>query len=193
MPESHANTFYDALWHCQYVQKRKLPAALAALSRRGPGSFFRIEMTIQTLPMFTTKDLTVNWCCFYYFVRNNLVSLLEALSARIPFCRFVNIGFSWHFVFFFSFLFFCARPLSLKIAFFPPLSTRLLCLVVAISLVCWLYMCFYVCVPLYVHCTRSKLIKYCSLHSMGAIPLKRSWIVVGLSTNEYQKLIAQRA
>jgi hypothetical protein len=83
--------------------------------------------------------------------------------------------------------------LSLKKAFSPPLSTRLLCLVVALSLVCWLYMCAYVCVPLYVYWTRSQLVKYCSLHSMGAIPLKRSWIVVGLFTNEYQNLIAQRA
>ena len=36
-------------------------------------------------------------------------------------------------------------------AFLPPLSTRLLCLVVSIPPVCWLYICACVCVPLYVH------------------------------------------
>ena len=43
----------------------------------------------------------VDWCCFYYFVRNSLVALLEALCARIPFFRFVNIGVSWRFAPFF--------------------------------------------------------------------------------------------
>ena len=33
-----------------------------------------------------------DWCCFYYFVRNSLVALLEALCARIVSFRFVNIG-----------------------------------------------------------------------------------------------------
>jgi len=54
-----------------------------------------------------------------------------------------------------SFLFgiyFCVCKVSNKAAaFLPPLSTRLLRLVVAIPLVCWLYMCACVCVPLYVH------------------------------------------
>jgi len=60
------------------------------------------------------------------------------------FLRFVNIDF-------FLTIFFgvCAR--SLTKAFLPPLSTRLLCLVVSIPLVCCLYMCACVCVPLYVH------------------------------------------
>jgi len=80
-----------------------------------------------------------------YFERNSLVTLLEAQCARILFFRFVNIGF-------FLILFFvCARPLSLKKAFLPPLSTRLLCLIVTIPLVCWLYMCACVCVPLYMN------------------------------------------
>jgi len=41
-----------------------------------------------------------DWCCFYYFVRNSLVALLEALCARIFFLRFVNIGFFLTFFFF---------------------------------------------------------------------------------------------
>jgi len=83
-----------------------------------------------------------DWGCFYYFVRNSLVALLEALCARIFFFRFVNIGFVL------TFFFFCVCKVSNK-AFLPPLPTRLLCLVVAIPLVCWLYMCACVCVPLY--------------------------------------------
>ena len=38
----------------------------------------------------------IDRCCFYYFVRNSLVALLEALCARIPFFRFVNTGFYIH-------------------------------------------------------------------------------------------------
>ena len=34
-----------------------------------------------------------DWCFFYYFVRNSLIALLEALCARIVSLRFVNIGF----------------------------------------------------------------------------------------------------
>jgi len=34
----------------------------------------------------------IDWCCFYYFVRNSLVALLEALCARIFCFGFVNIG-----------------------------------------------------------------------------------------------------
>jgi len=45
----------------------------------------------------------------------------------------------------------CARPLSLTKAPLQSLSTKLLCLVVAIPLVCGLYMCACVCVPLYAH------------------------------------------
>ena len=30
-----------------------------------------------------TKQLPFDWCCFYYFLRNSLVALLEALFARI--------------------------------------------------------------------------------------------------------------
>jgi len=55
--------------------------------------------------------------------------LLEALCARMFALRFVNIGFVSEF-FLFLFLCVCAK------AFLPPLSTRLLCLVVAIPLVC---------------------------------------------------------
>jgi len=36
---------------------------------------------------------SIDWCCFYYFVRNSLVALLEALCAQILCFRFVNIGF----------------------------------------------------------------------------------------------------
>ena len=47
----------------------------------------------------------IGWCCFYYFVRNSLVTWLEALCARI-FFRFENIGFAD------IFLCVCARSLS---------------------------------------------------------------------------------
>ena len=49
--------------------------------------------------------VTIDWCCFYYFLRNSLVALLEALFARI-FFRF-EISVCWIFFFF-------ARPVSYK-------------------------------------------------------------------------------
>ena len=55
-----------------------------------------------------------DWCCFYYFVRNSPVALLEALCARIFFFRFVNIGF-------FLTIFFVVCKVS-NTAFLPPLS-----------------------------------------------------------------------
>jgi len=81
------------------------------------------------------KSHGIDWCCFYDFVRNSLVVLLEALCARI---------FSWDswISVFPDFLFWCVCNVSNK-ALLPPLSTRLLCLVVAIPLVCWLYICAY--------------------------------------------------
>jgi len=93
--------------------------------------------------LFLLNYRTFDWCCFYCFVRNSLVALLEALCARIFSLDSWISGFSWHF-------FWCVCKVSNK-AFLLPLSTRLLCLVVAIPLVCWLYTCACVCVPLYVH------------------------------------------
>jgi len=57
------------------------------------------------------RERKIDWCCLYYFVRNSLVALLEALCARILFFRFVNIGFFLTFLppppFFF---WVCAKP-----------------------------------------------------------------------------------
>jgi len=66
-------------------------------------------------PEHLEKIIIIDWCCFHYFVRNSLVTLLEALCARILFFRFVNINFSWHFFpFFFLPLFFlCVQGLCL--------------------------------------------------------------------------------
>jgi len=53
----------------------------------------------------------IDWCCFYYFVRNSLVALLEALRARI-----FSLD-SW-ISFFFDIFFVCAK--SLTKSFFRP-------------------------------------------------------------------------
>jgi len=37
-------------------------------------------------------DLQIDWCCFYYFLRNSLVALLEALFARI----FLDLRYSFY-------------------------------------------------------------------------------------------------
>ena len=89
-----------------------------------------------------------DWCCFYYFVRNSLVDLLETLCARIFSFRFVNIGF---------FLTFCfgVRARSLTKPFFrlsQPgscawLSSFPLCAECTCALVCvCLCMCMWKCV-----------------------------------------------
>ena len=53
-------------------------------------------------------------------------------------------------------LFCVCAILFLTKAFLPPLSTRLLCLVVVIPLACWLCICACVYVPLYVHVKMSQ-------------------------------------
>jgi len=87
-----------------------------------------------------------DWCCFYYFVKNSLVALLKALCARISSWDSWISGFFRHFPILFWFV--CVQGLSIK-AFLLPLSTRLLCIVVVITFLCWLYVCACVCVPLY--------------------------------------------
>jgi len=90
----------------------------------------------------------IDWCCFYYLVRNGLVALLEALCARIFSFRFVNIGF-------FLTFFFCVCARSLTKPFFrlsQPgscvwLSPFLLCADCTCVLVCvCLCMCMWKCV-----------------------------------------------
>jgi len=48
-----------------------------------------ISLCIQTILILlprmvlaSTREQPADWCCFYYFVRNSLVALLEALCAR---------------------------------------------------------------------------------------------------------------
>jgi len=41
----------------------------------------------------------IDWCCFYYLVRNSLAALLKALCARICFWDSWISGFFWHFFF----------------------------------------------------------------------------------------------
>jgi len=79
----------------------------------------------------------IDWCCFYYFVRNSLVALLEALCARIFSWDSWISGFSWHF-------FFGVCKVSNK-AFLPPLLSRHRSLVVAISCVLIVHVCLCVC------------------------------------------------
>ena len=51
------------------------------------------EYETQLIKPAPSLPALIDWCCFYYFVRNSLVALLKALCARIFFFRFVNIGF----------------------------------------------------------------------------------------------------
>ena len=53
---------------------------------------------------------TVDWCCFYYFLRNSLVALLEALFARI----FLDLRYRCAEIY----IYFFFRPVSYK----PPSS-----------------------------------------------------------------------
>jgi len=87
-----------------------------------------------------TDMSSFDWCCFYYFIRNSLVALLEALFARI-FCRSEVLVYYHFFVLFFVY----AESLSSTKTF----STMLLCpsLTIPPVLVCdCLYMCVWKCV-----------------------------------------------
>ena len=50
-------------------------------------AFFQSEL------LYVLNVKIIDWCCFYCFVRNSLVALLQALCARIFAVRFVDIGF----------------------------------------------------------------------------------------------------
>jgi len=134
-----------------YGRRRSEISMTAKISKKKfHGSPRTIIKGINEVPVTQKTVLGIDWCCLYHCVRNSLLGLLEALCARILwFLRLENI----RFFLIFSSLFVCmlARPLSSIQAFLPSFSTRLLCLVVAISLVCWLYMCACVFAPLYVY------------------------------------------
>ena len=61
-------------------------------------------------PQYRSVIFTIDWCCFYYFVRNSLVALQEAQCARIFSFRFVNISFVSEFFLFWVCV--CARSLT---------------------------------------------------------------------------------
>jgi len=67
------------------------------------------EYETQLIKPAPSLPALIDWCCFYYFVRNSLVALLKVLCARIFSFRFVNIGFVSGFFFF---VFVCARSLT---------------------------------------------------------------------------------
>jgi len=53
----------------------------------------RYMFGICLLEALHTRDKVFDLMCFYYFVRNSLVALLEALCARIFSFRSVYVGF----------------------------------------------------------------------------------------------------
>jgi hypothetical protein len=92
--------------------------------------FFSFSVSHFSSLSFSTG--TIDWCCFHYSIRNRLLALLEALCARF----FLKI---WYIS---VLIFFClCRPLSVMNSFLPPLTSRLLCLVVALCVRMCMYMC----------------------------------------------------
>jgi len=41
------------------------------------------QLHLECVQLCTQKSSLIDWCCFYYFVRNSLAALLEALCTRI--------------------------------------------------------------------------------------------------------------
>ena len=72
-----------------------------------------ISMTCAGIWDIGARETAIDWCCFYYFVRNSLLALLEAPRARIFSFRFVTVNISFLLTFYF-----CAR--SLTKPFFRP-------------------------------------------------------------------------
>ena len=95
-------------------------------------------------PWFTKEETCclIDWCCFYYFLRNSLVALLEALFARIFLdlryrCGILHGGywqhsFDWVYL---SSIYFSMNP-----------NTQTIMSVVFLAVSCWL--CFYDPLPL---------------------------------------------
>ena len=139
------------------IPVRLIPTtAMSPMARlcRSTTNFQRREMCLLRLRNLFCLDkvtaswqsLYIDWCCFYYFVKNSLVAWwkLHVLESFLL-DSWISVVFLKYF-----FLCVCMCKVSHK-AFLPPLSTMLLCLVVSIPLVYWLSMCACVCVLLYVY------------------------------------------
>jgi len=57
------------------------------------------------------SKVVFDWCCLYYFRKKQSGTFTGGSMCSNPFFRCVNIGFLWHFLFWFFCV--CARPLSL--------------------------------------------------------------------------------
>jgi len=119
-------------------------ASLIAIQSPAPETTYEKGHWIEVVPC-----LLFVWCCFYYFVRNSLIALLEALCARI-----LSLD-SWISVFFWHFFFVCVCARSLTKSFFCPfqpgscawLLPFLLCADCTYVLVCvCLSVCMWTCV-----------------------------------------------
>jgi len=69
---------------CEFVYNILLNLAGCNLSiwTAVPGDHTQMSCQLRHWNMYQTHDFVFDWCCFYYFLRNSLVALLEALFAR---------------------------------------------------------------------------------------------------------------
>ena len=65
--------------------------------------------------------ICIDWCCFYYFVKNGLVALLKALCARVFSWDLWISGFFWHF--FWDRPWVVIQPCAPSIIRWPPMTT----------------------------------------------------------------------
>jgi len=45
-----------------------------------------VSVQAKSIKIMPPKNALIDWCCFYYFVRNSIVALLKALCARFTLC-----------------------------------------------------------------------------------------------------------
>jgi len=102
LAQAHANP-QPQTWHAPFAPNisrcTRTPHTMWALERRTDSRWRRQKMmycnrrmigvSSPSASIFDVWFSLIDWCCFYYFVRNSLVALLEALSTQN-----VNIGFS---------------------------------------------------------------------------------------------------
>jgi len=63
-----------------WLRRRKI--IMSAQPKRDAFWFYLAVFIGRSIRLLAQWEQLIDWCCFYYFVRNSLVALLEALCAR---------------------------------------------------------------------------------------------------------------
>ena len=92
------SSYHSIAWHdffvrvfTSFLDRWQLYYSIMEYSRSFSCNLYLLESYLicdYKIPTEQT-DLLIHWCCFYYFIRNSLLALLEALFSRKYLCIFI--------------------------------------------------------------------------------------------------------